>query len=184
MGSYSDGLGGQTPETRELSQAGEASARRLAHILQDFGNVRDAETHDERSLQIIRWHKICINGSMNPSAVLSGGVGNADMVQDEELRIHLKACMDEVFAAIALIFGDVPSHLAQPEVILRSIERNKGAKPSMLLDWEAGRPMELEVILGNPVRMARDHGLDMPRLQTLYALLKSASKIRSRHKGN
>ena len=42
----------------------------------------------------------------------------------------------------------------------------------MLLDWEAGRPMELEVILGNPVKIARAKGFDMPRLQSMYALLK------------
>jgi hypothetical protein len=32
------------------------------------------------SLQHVQWHKIYINGSMNPSAVLSGGVADADMV--------------------------------------------------------------------------------------------------------
>lgn len=51
----------------------------------------------------------------------------------------------------------------------------------MLLDWEGGRPMELEVILGNPVRIARRHGVEMPRLQTLYALLKSAQGRRDEH---
>lgn len=50
--------------------------------------------------------------------------------------------------------------------------RNTSGKPSMLLDWEAGRPMELEVILGNPVKIARSKGLEMPRLQSMYALLK------------
>lgn len=42
----------------------------------------------------------------------------------------------------------------------------------MLLDWEAGRPLELEVILGNPVKIARAKGFEMPRLQSMYALLK------------
>jgi 2-dehydropantoate 2-reductase len=42
----------------------------------------------------------------------------------------------------------------------------------MLLDWEAGRPLELEVILGNPVKIARAKGYEMPRLQSMYALLK------------
>ncbi len=34
--------------------------------------------------------------------------------------------------------------------------------------------MELEVILGNPIRIARRDGIEMPRLQSLYALLKMA----------
>ncbi|KAK4955407.1 hypothetical protein LTR28_006101 [Elasticomyces elasticus] len=48
----------------------------------------------------------------------------------------------------------------------------------MQLDWESGKRMELEVILGNPVRIAREQGLEMPRLQTLYALLKMAQSNR------
>ena len=48
----------------------------------------------------------------------------------------------------------------------------------MWLDWEAGKKMELEVILGNPIRIAREKGFEMPRLQTLYALLKMAQTNR------
>lgn len=48
----------------------------------------------------------------------------------------------------------------------------------MLLDWEAGRPLELEVILGNPVKIARGKGFEMPRLQSMYALLKLAQAQR------
>ena len=87
--------------------------------------------------------------------------------------------MDEVFAAAPKILGvPFPDNLAKPEQILKSTERNKGGKPSMLVDWEGGRPMELEVILGNPIRIAKRHGVEMPRLQSLYALLKSAQARR------
>lgn len=48
----------------------------------------------------------------------------------------------------------------------------------MLLDWEANKPLEIEVILGNPLRIARKMGVDLPRAQTLYALLRSAQKLR------
>lgn len=39
-----------------------------------------------------------------------------------------------------------------------------GFKPSLLLDLEAGRPMELKGIIGNVVELARKHGVDTPRL--------------------
>jgi 2-dehydropantoate 2-reductase len=45
-------------------------------------------------------------------------------------------------------------------------------KTSMLLDYEAGRPMEIEVILGNTVRASRREGIDSPYLESLYATLK------------
>jgi 2-dehydropantoate 2-reductase len=175
MGAYSDGLGGKTLEAQALNKRGNESVKQMVELFTKYGKLRDAEYYDEVPLQQVRWHKICINASMNPSAVLSGGVGNANMVRDPELRVHLKACMDEVFQAAPKILGaPFPSKLATPEQILKSTERNTGGKPSMLLDWEGGRPMELEVILGNPVRIARRHGVEMARLQTLYALLKSA----------
>lgn len=39
-----------------------------------------------------------------------------------------------------------------------------GFKPSLLLDLEAGRPMELKAIIGNCVELARVHGVETPRL--------------------
>lgn len=91
---------------------------------------------------------------MNPSAVLSGGTGNSRMSLDPELRVHLAGCMKEIFETAPIVLGrSWPSKLASAdaEKILKSSERNSSGLPSMLLDWQAGRPMELEVILGNPV---------------------------------
>jgi len=46
-------------------------------------------------------------------------------------------------------------------------------KPSTLLDFEAGRALEVEAFWGEPLRRARTEGIAMPRLEQLYALLKS-----------
>jgi ketopantoate reductase len=181
MGPYSDGLGGMSPATSELVKRGSECVQELVELFTKYGKLRDAEAYDEVALQQVRWHKICINASMNPSAVLSGGVASADMVKDPELRAHLKGSMEEVFDAATKILGKpFPATLATPEQILKSVERNTGGKPSMLLDWEAGRRMELEVILGNPVKIASRHGVEMRRLQSVYALLKSAQRQRER----
>lgn len=144
------------------------------------GGVDDAEDYSHAKLQMVRWHKIAINASMNPSAVLSGGLTNHDMAMDPELYIQLKGVMDEVLATAEKVLGTpLPKEFASSEAILKSTRKNtSGSKPSMLLDWEQGKKMELEVILGNPIRIAREKGLEMPRLQTVYALLRSAEKQR------
>ena len=183
MGPYSDGLGARTPEAKEIQKRGDECVKELVDLFTKIGKLRDAEEYDEVKLQHVRWHKICINGAFNPSAVLSGGIGNAEMVTDLELREHLKACMEEIFDAAPKILGKpFPSDLALPERILKSTERNVGSRPSMLVDWENGRPMELEVILGNPVRIAKRHGVQMPRLHSMYALLRSAQQQREKQK--
>jgi 2-dehydropantoate 2-reductase len=46
-------------------------------------------------------------------------------------------------------------------------------KSSTLLDFEAGRALEVEAIWCEPLRRARTGGTAMPRLEQLYALLKS-----------
>jgi len=49
---------------------------------------------------------------------------------------------------------------------------------SMLQDYLAGRPLEVEAILGNTLRIARKHGVAVPRMEVCYALLKSIDALR------
>ncbi|KAI0204499.1 2-dehydropantoate 2-reductase [Astrocystis sublimbata] len=184
LGPYTYGLdddGNEASSGRRdgLNARGHEGMQRLARWWSELGGVRDVETHTELELQTIRWHKLCINAAFNSTAVLSGGRGNADQLTDPELRAHVAAVMAEIWDAAPKVLGaPFPDTLATPERIIRSNERNAGARPSMLLDWEAGRPMELEVILGNPVRIARKAGVEMPRLQAMYALLRSMQQTR------
>ncbi|KAH9886569.1 2-dehydropantoate 2-reductase [Xylariomycetidae sp. FL2044] len=187
LGPYGNGLDGQRVITQaadnDVMRRGQECVEQLSHWWSEYGAIRDAEQHTELELQTIRWHKLCINAAFNPTAVLSGGRGNADQLTDPELRRHITAIMTEIWDAAPLVLGKpFPEDLATPDKIIKSNERNAGAKPSMLLDWEAGRPMELEVILGNPVRLARRAGVDLPRLQSTYALLKSMQSVREKER--
>ena len=133
----------------------------------------------------MRWHKIAINAAMNPTAVLSGGTPNAAMSNDPEIYTFLEGLMNEVLETAPKVLGrPLPKKLATAEQILRSTKKNdSGSKPSMLLDWEQGKKMELEVILGNPYRIAKAKGLEMPRLHALYALLRKMQENREKGQG-
>jgi 2-dehydropantoate 2-reductase len=169
--------------TTDAEEAANKSNRFFVELLQ-AGGIKDAESYSASKLQMLRWHKIAINASMNPSAVLSGGSTNNTMATDPELYLHLKGVMEEILATAPKVLGvPLPNEFATSEVILRSTQKNtSGSKPSMLLDWENDRSMELEVILGNPLRIARDLGLDMPRTQSLYALLRMAQENKEKLK--
>lgn len=144
------------------------------------GGIKDAEAYSHAKLQLVRWHKIAINASMNPTSVLTLGIPNALMSSDPELQIHLKGVMQEILDTAPKILGQpMPKEFATPDQIIRSTQRNtSGSKPSMAIDWEAGKRMEIEVILGNPIRIARERGFEMPRLQSLYALVRMAQEVR------
>ncbi|OCH92756.1 ApbA-domain-containing protein [Obba rivulosa] len=67
----------------------------------------------------------------------------------------------------------------EPDIVQRTLRNtaNIHARPdamhraSMLVDVEKGRPMEVEVVLGEVVRAARQKGVAVPRVEALYALL-------------
>jgi len=173
------------PYIAENSSINESAANQVNESfvkLLQAGGVNDAEGYTHGKLQLLRWHKVAINAAMNPSSVLSGGTPNGTMALDEELSIHLRGVMEEVLQTASKVHGmDLPKEFATADAILRSTQRNtSGSRPSMALDWDAGKRMELEVILGAPIRIARDKGISMPRLQSMYALLKMAQTNRDR----
>ena len=48
----------------------------------------------------------------------------------------------------------------------------------MVIDYIQGNELEVEAILGNPVRRARDLGLAVPAMAGLYALVAHADRVR------
>lgn len=54
----------------------------------------------------------------------------------------------------------------------------------MWQDFVARRPMEVETYLGSPIKLAKDSGVAVPRIETLYAILHNLNMVnRNRPKG-
>jgi 2-dehydropantoate 2-reductase len=119
-----------------------------------------------------RWQKLVWNAPFNPISVLAGGVDTAQMLGSPEVAKLAREVMEEVCATAKAVGHELPA-----DVVQRNIDGTLVMKPyktSMLLDFEAGRPMEVEAILGNAVRAARRCKVSVPRLESLYALLQLA----------
>ncbi|KAJ9625881.1 hypothetical protein H2203_004647 [Taxawa tesnikishii (nom. ined.)] len=101
------------------------------------GGIKDASAYSHAKLQLVRWHKIAINASMNPSSVLSNGATNSAMSHDPELHTHLKGVMDEVLTTAPKVLGvPFPAEFATADRILKSTQKNtSGSRPSM---WGIG----------------------------------------------
>jgi ketopantoate reductase len=65
-------------------------------------------------------------------------------------------------------------------MIARTMSIAINYKPSMMLDCERKKPMEVEVILGNPVRRAEANNVSVPYLDSIYAV---CSAINDRNLG-
>ncbi|QSA97436.1 ketopantoate reductase family protein [Methylococcus sp. EFPC2] len=115
-----------------------------------------------------RWQKCVWNAAFNPLSVLSGGLATSDILNTQEA--FCRVIMEEI-AAIAKASGH-PLADDIVEVNISSTHKMPPYKTSMLLDFEAGRPMETEAILGNAVRYGLRLGVAIPHLEAVYALMK------------
>ena len=79
--------------------------------------------------------------------------------------------MDEIVAAARACGNDLPANVALEQ--MKRTEAMGTYKPSTLLDFEGGRTLEVEAIWGEPLRRAQAAGASTPRLEQLYAVLKS-----------
>lgn len=97
-----------------------------------------------------------------------------DVLAVPESRQALADIMLEVLAvARAYLPAETASLL--PDAVSQAVINNENPdsifKPSMLVDLEAGRPIEVEAIVGGIVKRAKKVGVVVPRLEVIYASL-------------
>lgn len=114
-----------------------------------------------------RWQKCVWNAPFNPLSVLSGGLLTADILGRHESLV--RSIMLEVCAIAAATGHPLPEDIVEKNIA--STYAMPPYKTSMLLDFEARRPMETEAILGNAVRAGKRTGVACPCLETLYGLM-------------
>jgi 2-dehydropantoate 2-reductase len=115
-----------------------------------------------------RWQKCVWNAAFNPLSVLSGGLATSDILASQEA--FCRAIMEEIVALAKACGHPLPEDIV--EINLSSTRKMPPYKTSMLLDFEAGRPMETEAIVGNAVRRGKRLGVAVPHLESVYALMK------------
>ncbi len=116
-------------------------------------------------LALERWRKLVWNIPFNGLAVTTG-VDTAAILADDDLRQHALALMDETIAIANACGHHLPTAVALEQ--MKNTEQMGNYKPSTLIDLQAGRPLEVEAIWGEPLRAAQAAGVETPRLENLY----------------
>ena len=111
------------------------------------------------------WVKILGNVAFNPISALTRAT-LAQMVRDPEVRPVVRSIMEEVEAVAARLGIELPISIDQS---IAGAEKIGEHKTSMLQDLEAGRPMELEAVVGAVVELGERLGVPMPHTRTVYA---------------
>ena len=121
-------------------------------------------------LLLARWKKLIWNVPLNGLSVVLRGTTDA-IVADPHARALAEQLMRELADAVGAAHGrTIEEAFIQSQ--LADTEKMAPYRPSMLLDHEAGRPMEIEAIFGAPLRAAQAAHCPTPRLAMLYRQLK------------
>ena len=131
-----------------------------------------AATTSER-IQRDVWWKLWGNMTMNPVSLLT--TGTMDTILDDELVMELVDAVMLEAKALGAVLG-VP--MDQDPVDRHRITRRLGAfRTSMLQDLDAGRPVELDALLGAVVELGQLARAPMPTARMLFGLARSRARV-------
>lgn len=124
----------------------------------------------EPDVKKVRWRKIAYNGTFNPVAsILKMDTPRMRMSQHiiDDLVLPL---MDEIRATAQADGITLQSDLV--DVVMHQDPNDTAFKPSMCQDCEKGNLMEVENLVGEPLREAQRLGVSAPTLRIVYGIMK------------
>ncbi|RMZ69603.1 2-dehydropantoate 2-reductase [Pyrenophora seminiperda CCB06] len=146
-------------------------AKAFTELITSAGGT--AELYDD--VQTKRWFKLFVNASWNPICALTLCKDTHVLTASDEAAAVLLDVMLEI-RDVAAAYGHEFTH---DEVVMQlgraqaRIPKDAGIEPSMMQDVQQGRRIEVEAIVGNPMRMGKKKGVKCVRLEMLYVLAKA-----------
>lgn len=150
---------------------GSSPAAEMAAELFRAGNIPCEVTGN---IALERWRKLLWNLPFNPVSVISGGLDTRQMCDGGEMEKLCSGLMDEVIA-VANARG-VPLTRKMAEEQLEYTRNFPAYKTSMLQDFLAGRPLEIDAIIGNAAKIAAAENLHTPLIDCCTAFLRALTR--------
>lgn len=150
----------------EISRhADQSNQDRLDRLVALF-NAAGLAAEKTSAIRSAVWEKLLGNACFNPVSMLTGS--QTDLMIDDPAIYRLFVALMEEVVAVGAALGIAVSVTPQQRL---AVTRKLGAvKTSMLQDTEAGRPVEIEAILGAFVELAASLQMATPIAATIYAL--------------
>jgi 2-dehydropantoate 2-reductase len=146
--------------------SGESSERlaRLFALLDRAGLKPDQTGNVRRAI----WYKLWGNATINPLSALTRSTCDRILTEPE-----CREWMLEGMAELAAVGGAIGCPISESGEDRMAVTARLGSfKTSMHQDVEAGRPIELEALLGAPREIGRNFGIETPALDRLYGVTK------------
>lgn len=135
--------------------------------------LRNGQTRFQilEDMQPQRWEKVVWNVAWNSLTTLT--------MVDTQTWLHSSSDAEPFTRKLMLEVINIARGCGVPlkdeliDELMGKINSLPGIGSSMQTDCKNGRPMEIDVILGFPVRKARELGIAAPYLETLYVILRA-----------
>lgn len=145
-------------------------AQKINEFEQLLKSVNSAVVNEPK-IYTEKWRKVANNCAFNGLSALTrlyaDEVGNSSDTMSTVVK-RLLIDVSKVAAAEGHDFdgGTESIHMVE------KFKKMPHIRSSMLNDVLAGKPMEVEVILGIPAMLAKKHGIEVPTLDSIYSLVK------------
>ncbi len=128
-------------------------------------------------IRAVVWRKLLVNMSASALALATGQLSSAPKTDPALGETFLRIVREGLAAAAAHGF---PMPEIEPEALLARLPEHK---PSILQDYELGRPMEIAEIVLAPAAFARAAGIETPTLDAIGAVTAALARARSLYRG-
>lgn len=134
-----------------------------------------------KDMRRAKWRKWMLNTGASQTAVeVQAECGFFGQV--EEIRSLMSMLMDEILAVGRAEGVDINED-DRDEIIEMLVNFPPDKKMSMLQDYEAGRPIEIDEYAGTVVKLGKKHGIPTPANEILYLTITARQKISELRKG-
>jgi len=142
-------------------------AQRFSDLLRSAG----ASTQVHVDVQFERWTKLLVNASWNPICALSRSRDVEVLNSNPEAQEVVRGVMLEIAAvANACGYAGIDTSMINFQLGRATSRPLPGVQPSMMADALSGKKMEVEAIVGNVIKVAKEYGVKTPMLRMIYVL--------------
>ena len=139
------------------------------------------EIRSEPSLLKARWEKLCWNIPFNGLCVIAGGVGVDQVITEPPLYDAAYEIIKEIVAAGN---ADLQAHGEATRIdggrlahqFLTQTLGMGAYRPSTVIDYNEGRPLELDAIFRQPVQRASELGVACPMMSMVASLVEKLGR--------
>ena len=161
----------------------------FGHLLNDFSAAQeiaqlfadaDLDSQPTPSIRQARWEKLMWNIPFSTLAITAGAVTTREIMDDAGLR-HLAEQLIWETGHAGNADGCNINVDAMYKRMIEDTDVMGPYRPSMLIDYQEKRPLEVESIIGEPVRRAQRLNFPVPVMETQYHLTAFLDRWNRRH---